>query len=63
MRPKTTDDQYTEQETQRRFEASLRGARLATPHPMKDFIGKGERAAAKGKSRVKKTTQAKPKSP
>ena len=31
------DDQYGEEETKRRFEAALRGARLAAPQPMKDI--------------------------
>jgi hypothetical protein len=52
---------YSNEETKRRFEASLLGARLAAPHPMKDFVGKGERAAVKRKSRVKKTAQSMPK--
>jgi len=30
------DEQYTDEEAQRRFEAALRGARLATPQPVKD---------------------------
>ena len=54
---------FDEEETKRRFEAALRGARLAAPHPMKDIIGKSERAVAKGKNRVKKTVQARPKAP
>ncbi len=49
------NEQYDTAETQRRFEAALRGARLADAKPMKDFVRKGR------KSRVKKTAQAKPK--
>ena len=30
-------DQYGEEESTRRFEAALRGARAATPQPMKDI--------------------------
>jgi hypothetical protein len=30
-------EQYNPEETQRRFEAMLRGARLAEPKPMKDI--------------------------
>jgi hypothetical protein len=36
------DQSFGQDETQRRFEAALRGARAATPHPMKEFIGKGK---------------------
>lgn len=46
------DGQYSKEEAKRRFEAALRGARLASPTPMKDIVGKGH------KSRVKKTAQA-----
>jgi len=47
--------EFTEDEAKRRFEAALRGARIASPMPMKDIVGNGR------KSRVKKTAQAKPK--
>jgi hypothetical protein len=33
---KKFDEQYSDEEAQRRFEAALRGARLATPQPVKD---------------------------
>jgi hypothetical protein len=57
---KTPDETHDELESQRRFEAALRGAQLVPPRPMKDFIGKGERALLK-KSRVKKSAQESPK--
>jgi hypothetical protein len=56
-------DTYSDEEAKRRFEAALRGARLASPTPMKDFIGKSKRATTRAKSRVKKTAQSGPKSP
>jgi hypothetical protein len=34
---KAVDDQYSEAETQRRFEAALRGARKVGHRPMKDI--------------------------
>lgn len=63
MVPQGTDDRYGDEEAKRRFEAALRGARVASPKPMKDFIGKGKRATARAKSRVKTTAQSGPKSP
>jgi hypothetical protein len=51
------DERYSDEEAKRRFETALRGASVAAPMPMKDIVGKGR------KSRVKKTVQAKPKSP
>jgi hypothetical protein len=54
MKTKTFDDKYSDEEAQRRFEAALRGARIATPQPMKDIAGKGGR-------RIKKTDRSKPK--
>jgi hypothetical protein len=53
----TSDERYSDEEAKRRLENALRGARIAAPMPMKDIVGKGRR------SRVKKTPQAKPKSP
>jgi hypothetical protein len=54
------DDRHTPEEAKRRFEAALRGARLAESHPMKDFIGKGTRAPRMGRQ-VKKSAPTKPK--
>jgi len=56
MKTKKLDDKYSDEEAQSRFEAALRGARLATPRPMKDIVGKGDR-------RIKKTARSKPKLP
>jgi hypothetical protein len=35
--PKQRDDEYSEEESKRRFEAALRGAQLVPPTPMKDI--------------------------
>jgi len=37
MSKHVANDQYTDEESKRRFEAALRGARAAEPHPMKDI--------------------------
>jgi hypothetical protein len=47
------NEHYSDEEATGRFDAALRGARTASPTPMKDIVGKGH------KSRVKKTAQAK----
>jgi hypothetical protein len=52
-----TEDQYDDEETKRRFEAALRGSRLAPQQPMKEIVGGGKGAALRSKSRVKKTAQ------
>jgi hypothetical protein len=47
------EDEFTEEEAKRRFEAALRGARAAAAHPMKDIPpkravgGKTKKAPAK----------------
>ena len=48
--PKDGNETYSDEESKRRFEAALRGARLATPKPMSDFVGTGKRATARAKS-------------
>jgi hypothetical protein len=40
---------YSEEESARRFEAALRGARLASPQPMKDIPRKRAKGAKKPK--------------
>ena len=52
--PAKPADQYDDEEAARRFEAALRGARLATPKPMTDFVGKGKRATPRAEGRVQK---------
>jgi hypothetical protein len=54
------DDQHTPEEAKRRFEAALRGSRLAESRSMKDFVGKGARAPRRGRQ-IKKSAPAKPK--
>jgi hypothetical protein len=53
------DEQYTPEETKRRFEAAIRGARLASPQPMKEIVGDGKGATIRSKNRM--TVRAKPK--
>ena len=55
---KTSNETYPEPEAQRRFEAALRGARLAAPQPMKEIPPKRARA-----TRPRTSAPAKPKSP
>jgi hypothetical protein len=38
------EEKFDDQEARRRFEAALRGARIAEPHPMKDIPPKWPRA-------------------
>ncbi len=49
----TIDQSFDPEEAQRRFEAALRGARVASPHPMTEFVGKGKSAMAGVKGRTK----------
>jgi hypothetical protein len=56
-------ENLTEKEIARRRDAAIRRA-LNTPHkPLKEFVGKSDRAIAQQKSRAKKAGLAKPKSP
>jgi hypothetical protein len=47
--PKPQDDTYTPEEAQARFEAALRGARVAGHKTMKDVAGKGSKGSTKKK--------------
>jgi hypothetical protein len=49
---KRSDDQYSEQETQRRFEKLLRSALTTPPKPLKSMTRK-RRKAQRGKRNVK----------
>ena len=49
--PKPQDDTYTPEEAQARFEAALRGARVAGHKTMKDVAGKGRSQRALTKRR------------
>ncbi len=54
MSPKKTDDQYSELETQRRFEAALRGAREVGHEPKQDVPPESMMGAALADSLAKK---------
>lgn len=56
-RKESHDESYPEPEAKRRFEAALRGARLASPQPMKEIPPKRTRAT------TKTLAQSKPKMP
>jgi len=56
MTGRKASSEYSEQEAQRRFEAALRGARLALPQPMKDIPSK--RPKVKRKRRTKTAASA-----
>ena len=49
-----SNELYSDEETQRRFEAALRGARLASPMRMKDMVGKADRASRGSRSSMEK---------
>jgi hypothetical protein len=52
---KPSADSYSDQEIQRRFEAALRGARLAQARPMKEIPRKRpKRRGKRGKSTAKR---------
>jgi hypothetical protein len=53
--PKPQDDTYTPEEAQARFEAALRGARVAGHKTMKDVAGKGRES--KGSNKKKESRQ------
>lgn len=54
MDTKQTDSgQYSERETERRMTDAIRRALSTPPKPHSEMIGKGKRAGAKRKSRVK----------
>lgn len=51
-----------EQLIARRRDEAIRRALNTPPKPLKEFVGKSERAIAQRKSRIKKAAQSKPKS-
>jgi hypothetical protein len=57
------DDHYTEEETARRRDDAIRRALNTPPKPLKEFVGKSERAKAQLESRLRKAAQSKPKPP
>jgi hypothetical protein len=52
---KSTDDQYSEKETEQRRDDAIRRALRTPPKPQKELVGQGKRAKAGEESRVKKT--------
>jgi hypothetical protein len=55
------DAPLSETEIKCRFEAALHGSRMAEPHPMKEYVGKGKKSATKG--RLRKPPRSEPQSP
>jgi len=57
---KKSDEKFSIAETERRFEAALRGARIATPKPLKDMPEKhGESRDGRKPGRTKLTEKRK----
>ena len=57
------DEEFTQQEIEKRRDNAIRRAMNTPPKPLKEFVGKTERAQAQRESRVKKAARSKPKSP
>ncbi len=55
--------EYSEAEIARRRDEAIRRALNTPPKPLKEYVGKSERALAQRESRVKKAPRSKPKSP
>jgi hypothetical protein len=51
---KESDEQYSDEEAKRRFDAALRGARAAEPKPMKDIPPKRREKASSRRTTKKK---------
>jgi hypothetical protein len=58
----TDDKNYSDEETAQRRDAAIRRALNTPPKPLKDYVGKSERAMAQRKSRIKKAVRSNPKS-
>jgi hypothetical protein len=58
----SSDAQYSEEEIAKRRDDAIRRALNTPPKPLKEFIGKSERAIAQRTKRVKKAAQSNPKS-
>jgi len=56
------EDSYNSEQTARRRDAAIRRALNTPPKPLKEFVGKSERAIAQRKRRIKKAVQSNPKS-
>lgn len=57
------DTDFSEAETVIRRDNAIRRALNTPPKPLKDYVGKSERAMAQREGRVKKAPRSKPKSP
>jgi hypothetical protein len=53
MSDKRSDEEYSPEETALRMKNAIRRALNTPPKPHKEMVGKGRRAAAKNKSRIK----------
>jgi hypothetical protein len=58
MARKTGDDQYSDEETERRATEALRRSLTSPPKPQKEMVGKVGRAKAKRKRPVKSDPKA-----
>jgi hypothetical protein len=58
MRDRGSDDQYSDEETERRATEALRRALTTPPKPQKELVGKTERAK---KARRKRSVKSAPK--
>jgi hypothetical protein len=63
MRNEATDEPRSEEDIARIRDAAIRRALNTPPKPMKEIVGKSERAIAQRESRVRKAARSKPKSP
>jgi hypothetical protein len=61
--PITDDEEYSEEEIARRRDDAIRRALKTPPKPLKEFVGKSERAVAHKDSRVGKAARSGPKEP
>lgn len=57
MSAKTSDDQYSPEETARRRDDAIRRALSTPPKPQRELVGKSQRAKASAQSRVKKPSR------
>ena len=55
------EESFDDEEAAQRFDAALRGARVASTHRMREFIGKRKSDDGGSKGHLKKSAPAKPK--
>jgi len=63
MSSESNEEDVSEAEIARRMDRGVRRALNTPPMPMKELIGKSERALARRESRVRKAPRSKPKCP